>query len=89
MDFNAIVDHLALTHINKSNAEPTTTRIKRLLEVLIFFHFIYATQKERIWYLVTFYLGRNRTTVTQMRLYLFQLTCKVYYSLGSLDKVTS
>ena len=28
VDFDAIVDHLALTHIIKSKAEPTTTRIK-------------------------------------------------------------
>ena len=34
VDFDAIVDHLALTHIIKSKAEPTSTRIKRLLEVL-------------------------------------------------------
>ena len=34
IDFNAIVDHLAITHIMKSKAEPTTTRIKRLLELL-------------------------------------------------------
>ena len=34
VDFDAIIDHLALTHIIKSKAEPTTTRIKRLLEVL-------------------------------------------------------
>ena len=34
VDFDAIVDHLALTHIIKSKAEATTTRIKRLLEVL-------------------------------------------------------
>ena len=34
VDFNAIVDHLALTHIIKSKAEPTTARIKRLFEVL-------------------------------------------------------
>ena len=33
-DFNAIVDHLALAHIIKSKAEPTTTRTERLLEVL-------------------------------------------------------
>ena len=32
--FNAIVDHLALTHISKSKVEPVTTRIKRLLEIL-------------------------------------------------------
>ena len=32
VDFDAIVDHLASTHIIKSKAEPGTTRIKRLLE---------------------------------------------------------
>ena len=31
VDFDAIVDHLALTHIIKSKKEPATTRIKRLL----------------------------------------------------------
>ena len=31
VDFDAIVDHLALVHILKSKAEPATTRIKRLL----------------------------------------------------------
>ena len=34
VDFDAIVYHLALVHILKSKAEPATTRIKRLLEVL-------------------------------------------------------
>ena len=29
VDFNSMVNHLALTHIIKSKAEPTTTRIKR------------------------------------------------------------
>ena len=33
VDFDAIVDHLALTHIIKSKMEPATTRIKRLLEL--------------------------------------------------------
>ena len=32
-DFDAIVDHLALTHIIKSKMEPATTKIKRLLEL--------------------------------------------------------
>ena len=31
VDFNAIVDHLSLTHIIKSKAEPANVRIKRLL----------------------------------------------------------
>ena len=34
VDFDTIVDHLALRHIMKSKMEPATTRIKRLLEVL-------------------------------------------------------
>ena len=34
VDFDAIVGHLAITHIMRSKAEPATTRIKRLLELL-------------------------------------------------------
>ena len=34
VDFDAVVDHLALVHILKSKTEPATTIIKRLLEVL-------------------------------------------------------
>ena len=36
---DAIVDHLALTHIIKSKAEPATTRIKRLLELISSYSF--------------------------------------------------
>ena len=34
VDFDAIIDHLSLTHIIKSKAEPATIRIKRLLELI-------------------------------------------------------
>ena len=34
VDFNAIDDHLSLTHIIKSKAEPATIRIKRLIELI-------------------------------------------------------
>ena len=34
VDFDAIIDHLSLTHIIKSKAEPTIIRIKRLLELI-------------------------------------------------------
>ena len=34
-----IVDHLALTHIIKSKADPTTARIKRLLELISSYSF--------------------------------------------------
>ena len=33
VDFDAVVDHLALTNIMKSGSEPATNRIKRVLEV--------------------------------------------------------
>ena len=33
VDFDAVVDHLAIRHIIRSKVEPATTRIKRLLEV--------------------------------------------------------
>ena len=39
VDFDAIVDHLALMHIIKSKMEPTTTRIKRLLELISSYSF--------------------------------------------------
>ena len=39
MDFDAIVDHLALMHIIKSKMELVTTRIKRLLELISSYSF--------------------------------------------------
>ena len=39
VDFDAVVDHLAITYIMKSKMEPATNRIKRLLEVLISYSF--------------------------------------------------
>ena len=37
--FDAIVDHLALTHFIKSKMEPATTRIKRLLKLISSYSF--------------------------------------------------
>ena len=39
VDFDAVVDHLAITHIRKSKMEPATNRIKRLLEILSSYSF--------------------------------------------------
>ena len=39
VDFDAVADHLALMHIMRSEVEPATTRIKRLLEVLSSYSF--------------------------------------------------
>ena len=39
VDFDAVVDYLAITHIMKSKMEHATNRIKRLLEVLTSYSF--------------------------------------------------
>ena len=39
VDFDAVVDHLAIVHIMRNKVEPATTRIKRLLEVLSSYSF--------------------------------------------------
>ena len=80
VDFNAMVDHLALKHIIKSIAELTTTRIKRLLEIIssYSFHLYYITGKGMI---LSDFLSRQKHVI-HMKSYLFHLTCKVYYSLG-------
>ena len=39
MNFDAVVDHLVITQIMRSKAEPMTNRIKRLLEVLSAYSF--------------------------------------------------
>ena len=51
VDFDAIVDHLALMHIIKSKTEPATTRIKRLLELISSYSFNlnYMKGKDMIW----------------------------------------
>ena len=50
VDFDAIVDHLALTHIIKSKVDPATTRIKRLLELISSYSFnlYYMKGKDKI-----------------------------------------
>ena len=66
-NFDAIVDHLAIMHIKRSKAEPATTRIKRLLELLSPYSFNLFYIKGKTWFLVTFYQDRELMTVTHMR----------------------
>ena len=60
VDFDAIVDHLALVHILKHKTEPATTRIKRLLAVLSAYSFnlYYIKRKDKI---LSELLSRQRT----------------------------
>ena len=50
VDFDAVVDHLAITHIMRSKAEPATTRIKRLLELFspYSFNLYYIKRKDMV-----------------------------------------
>ena len=57
--FNAIVDHLALTHIIKSKVEPTTTGIKRLLELISSYSFNLYYMKGKDMILSDFLLWQN------------------------------
>ena len=60
VDFDAIVDHLAITHIMRSKAEPATTRIKRFLELLspYSFNLYYIKGKDMV---LSDFLSRQKT----------------------------
>ena len=60
VDFNAIVNHLAITHIMRNKAEPATTRIKRLLELLspYSFNLYYIKGKDMV---LSDFLSRQKT----------------------------
>ena len=49
VDFNTVVDHLAITHIMRSKAKPATTRIKRLIELLSPYSFNLYYIKGKTW----------------------------------------
>ena len=59
VDFDAIVDHLALTHIIKSKAEPATIRIKHLLELISSYSFNLYYMKGKDMILSDFLLQQN------------------------------
>ena len=67
VDFDAIVDHLVITHIMKSKAKPARTKIKRLLELLSSYSFnLYHIQGKDM--VLSDFLSRQRQmTATPMR----------------------
>ena len=62
VDFDAVVDHLALTHIIKSKVEPATTRIKRLLELISSYSFNLYYMKGKDMILSDFLSWQNNDT---------------------------
>ena len=61
VDFDVVVDHLAITHIMRSKVEPATTRIKRLIELLLSpysFNLYYIKGKDMV---LSDFLSRQKT----------------------------
>ena len=59
VDFDTVVDHLAIMHTMRSKVEPATTRIKRLLEVLSSYSFNLYYIKGKDMILSDFLLRQN------------------------------
>ena len=75
VDFDAIVDHLALTHIIKSKAEPATTRIKRLLELISSYSFNLYYMKGKDMILSDFLSRQTHDTSDPHEIILYHLIC--------------
>ena len=67
VDFDVIVDHLSLTHMIKSKAEPATTRIKRLLELISSYSFNLYYIKGKDMVLSDFCQEKGMMTPTPMK----------------------
>ena len=65
VDFNAIVDHLSLMHLIKSKAEPATTRIKWLLELISSYSFNLYYMKDKDMILSDFLSRQTHDTSNQ------------------------
>ena len=67
VDFDAILDQLALTHIIKSKAEPATTRIKCLLELISSYSFNLYYMKGKDMILSDFLSQQKMMTVIRVK----------------------
>ena len=90
-DCDATVNHLALTHTIKSKAEPVTTRIKRLLELISLYSFnlYYMKGKDMI---LSDFLSRqmhntsNLHEFTHISFNMYNALCETYYRIEPADK---
>ena len=91
VDFDAIVDHLALRHIIKSKAEPATTKIKRLLELIssYLFNLYYMKGKDMI---LSNFLSRQMhdtsdpNKIIPILLNMYKTLHEVYYKDDPIDR---
>ena len=87
VDFDAIVDHLALTHIIGSKAEPPTIRITRLLELISSYSFNLYYIKGKNMVLSDFLSRQNHDNnpheIIPISFNMHQVLCKNYYNIGN------
>ena len=90
VDFDAKVDHLSLTHIIKSKAEPSTIRIKRLLKLISSYSFnLYYIQGKDI--VLSDFLSRqnhndtNAHEIIPVSFNMYHLLYKKYYDIGNTE----
>ena len=92
-DFDGVVDHLAITHIMRSKAEPTTTRIKRLIELLSSYSFnlYYIKGKDMV---LSDFLSRqkmddsNPHEIIPISFTLKSLASNHFYRINSMNKIS-
>ena len=75
VDFDAIVDYLALMYIIKIKVEPTTTRIKGLLELISSYSFNIYYMKGKDMMLSDFFLDKRMKTAIHTKLYQYLSIC--------------
>ena len=89
VDFDTVVDHLAMTHIMRSKAEPATTRIKRLIKLLspYSFNLYYIKGKDMV---LSDFLSRQKTDdsnpheIIPISFTLKSLSCEHFYQIDSM-----
>ena len=92
VNFDAKVDHLALIHIIKSKAEPATTRIKRLLELInsYLFNLYYMKGKDMI---LSDFLSRqnhnnsNPHEIISISFKMHNVLHEKYYNIGKSENI--
>ena len=92
VDFDTVVDNLAITHIMRSKAEPATTRIKRLIELLSPYSFIlyYIKGKDMV---LSDFLSRQKTDdsnpheIIPISFTLKSLVNNHFYQINSTNKI--
>ena len=93
VDFDTVVDHLAITNITKSKAEPAKTRIKRLIELLspYSFNLYYIKGKDMV---LSDFLSRQKMDdsspheIIPISFTLKSLVSNHFYQINSMNKIS-